>query len=599
MLKKFVKIFCYMGLFFYTSIVYGAVPNDYGVPSLQRTPFDTTNNYANWCNVFSDSATSTRTITTGIDSNNLPYYQYIQYGIDGLIWNHSDHCNINYRSSIYQTPPLASFMPDYTAGYNWYIISSHSFTNPYQSGDRVYSSPSATWYTWTGNVSFSPNGYVDVSPYDNDNIYTKTKTLSYSGISYDISKIEGQSLATTTGGIAINNSGVPANIEFNDSSGTSEYRIYAVIYTDTDLYSEIVTPSDIFTYLQNINFYAPTNIWTSSSTSYLNNDCPTCTRIIETNPYNNEVVSSGEPSFPYVVDYYISEDDFDDASIAYIRYPYISVTVSNGSVNETQFVEILSSGNHEYVPTFSNVTANGTYQVTIELKTKFYSNFLENLSGTIIPSNKSYINDVRAFYVGTTTRSSANGDYYVVGSSGGLIYSAYSGITCSMNLLGVLNADWWTCAMEYIVATLVPNNETSKTYMMEKLDTLLYLPPWGYVTYVNSLFGMTDTQTLPFIAISFPEGSPLRGSTLNLDLTSNLQNTTSFLSSSTPETMTDDTLTTFLYYWEMMWYVMFGWWFISEMFNSFGSSPIRTSFEDRKRYKKQQRIDSYKQNNNQ
>jgi len=472
-----------MFFFVLTPFSSASVPTDYGNVTIQRTPLDSTGNYSNWC-PHVDPITSTAFKKDPLyDSNGIPYIEF--RSTDNFYWDHEGNCDATDQSSIFQTPPLQSFMPDVSQGYNFYII----HTDMYDVGTTTFYD-SMQWYTWDGTSVICK---FDCTPsQDTDSI---TKELSYLGTSYRITKTtKAFGLATSTNSlVSTQNSGVIAEFEFdNQSAGYATSTIYAIIYSSTDLYNEIVTPLDLVTYLSDLNGITAPSSYNPSTYNL------TAIRNIYT-PYNGMNISLGSATGTLIRFYY----DYINADNTYYT---AAVELSNLTTGLT------------YVPFTSDFTTSGlgvfNEQITLPAGNYRWRAALYSLSSSTIYSS------YRDFSLyGTTTTwygsysQTATSTYWNVSdqlfgtsspgfgtSSVNLYFPSFGSATCGVNMSCAIPL----CLSYPNICERFPFSYAADFYsIMRDFNSILQSgEPLGTLSYVID-FG-TATHSVTFIDFDNP-----------------------------------------------------------------------------------------------
>lgn len=109
-------------------------------------------------------------------------------------------------------------------------------------------------------------------------------------------------------------------------------------------------------------------------------------------------------------------------------------------------------------------------------------------------------------------------------------------------------------------------------------DMVLSAQPWGYGYRVAQIFfdDSVASSTLPSIAVSVPSGLPMGGRTIDFTPYDSIESALTKIDTTEVETITGSPLDKFLYYWNLMWYIMFGLWLVREIYQAFGDGD----FED-------------------
>jgi len=221
--------------------------------------------------------------------------------------------------------------------YSFYFITSYDID--FKSSLSTTTSPVGV--EWISSTNYSDHDISDTE-FDigtGENALYIGKRFSYQDVIYTLHKSTKNGLPTSTpSGYSTFNSGLPAEIDLVDGGWNYDEGFYAIIYTDTDLYSEIVTPLDLVTYLFALNGQSYGGGVTNPTTVATN----TITRI--NSPTYAQTFSLGAATTTTVsIDY--------DYTISDLTYAYAYFELYNLSTNfsyVTPIQNILSSGSNNY-----------------------------------------------------------------------------------------------------------------------------------------------------------------------------------------------------------------------------------------------------------
>jgi len=279
--------------------------------------------------------------------------------------------------------------------------------------------------------------------------------------------------------------------------------------------------------------------------------CETCTRIISTEPGGNTAYSSSTELLS-VTEYYVNSQD--QANIlGETLIEYTLTRLSDQSV-ETYTTPVTSFDTHYYVGNLLQlVTEEGSYGVTIRI----YNDYPLGFDFDIAPYYYT------SFYVGERTVFASTSAGQEIQERLGIIESTYGQINCEIDF--PVNQDDFLCIAQYILATFIPTSDIFASEIKSLLKTIIYLPPWGYGTMVYTTLLNPATTTVPTLSLSFLEGTPGENITMTLNVTEGItmfNNTLNASSTSYAGTYGEQ----LLYYWNWLWYILFGIWIIREVF---------------------------------
>lgn len=514
-----------IALLFIPQFSFASVPTDYGNTGIQRTAYETSGNYANWCTTASSTANGFP-LSVSVVSDANGYYGYHYVMDDGtttknlgnlyMAFDHDDDCETH--PANFQDPPDTSWIDanlSTTTSFWWFITDTRI---NYSGGDEH----SYIDHTGTSNR----NSSFGVSTMDN---------FTINGESYYLSKLTGIDYSDAT-----YNTLLPQQFDF---AGTfDEVTVYATIYTSADL-SVMVTLNDMQTYLENLFYASQNNLAssTASSTVDYSGQCPTCTRVVSTDPAPLEVLPSILASLDYNVEFYTSEEDYCSNLIC---QSYITVSIANvlSNIREYRSADISSSGYQSFTPNFTNTTATGTYSVSIEIQRDYP-----------LGIDTTQLLDYRSFSIGAATPTSTIREWQAINNPQG-------------------SPDTW---VEEFNSGYGSSPLADK--MKEYATTFLMLPPWGYVSQMYVTLYNPATSSLPSIHVAFPVGLPGAGHTLTLSPQEGLSTALANIEAIDVSTIDGSPMDQFLYYWEILWYIIFGFWLVREVTKSFSFSIDSTS----------------------
>jgi len=313
-------------------------------------------------------------------------------------------------------------------------------------------------------------------------------------------------------------------------------------------------------------------ITTSSVSTSTGSGSATESRIISTWPYNDGTIYSVGQLTYASTSFYVNSDDvcsvLCSTKFEYI-YQYINSdgSLANSYTYTSPALQTFDTITYGVVP-LNNVTDQGTYTVGIRIYNDRPLGFLDF---DITPSFTT------SFIVGTRTVP----DLSLIDRNESIIEQAFAGITFefSFPFLSVADA---TCLAQYLLAIFVPSKEVLMPELTKTMNAFMYAAPWGYVTWLNtSLLNPATTATSSTQLTFAPQnGMPGYGASLTLDVADGVslfETTLSGTSTSFAGTYFEQ----FSYYWNLIWYLAFGFWLLWNLLGLVGPDITNRPLYDR------------------
>jgi len=312
----------------------------------------------------------------------------------------------------------------------------------------------------------------------------------------------------------------------------------------------------------------------NNGTSTVYADCPTCTRIISTTPTNGSFFATST-SKVITTTHYINPDDWDpdyEYKVTYYYYPrktYAFVDIIGSALApfaQTNETIITGSGTGTTAFLATKLDVIGIYDYEVKLtrsKTGFFAPFTALFSS----SNYQYERESGYYTAGTTTDYENLKNAMNLGDS---IVDRLAGCTPFDFTNLELNAS--STFMGCVGALFVPTRQDLENVGNVLRQGMLEKVPFGYATRIYDLLLSSSTViAVPSITISFPDILPISdGTTLVLEVPNNVNDSVTMLDTVTTPTMTGSPYSNFMYYWTMLWWLMFAFWVLGEVFGTIG-----------------------------
>ena len=327
------------------------------------------------------------------------------------------------------------------------------------------------------------------------------------------------------------------SLMYSDYATTSNQRGFRGQDYDADGVLQVSTNYDSWIYYQ-IN---SSTVGTSTSNYDDYFDCDTCTRIISHEPYTDEVLASTTSGYMVSADVYVNADDLGLGNDGYIQF-WLSPPLSD-EVHKSSPIPIESLDTTEtylYYYNSSYISATGTYTMSIH----------------VVDEGFYWDNDIRntyfSFALGTENTATETQAYYETSRANDFETENYiEGIIEEPGKLALLIDDVFS--------------------------DFIHLPPFGYVViFVETMQNGTSTA-LDDLTMGFASSSPLAGTTISLDIAGGFEQAIQTIRDEGVNGENGDSFDTFMYYWELMFYIAFAFWLVKEllglsMVGSFGYS---------------------------
>jgi len=258
-------------------------------------------------------------------------------------------------------------------------------------------------------------------------------------------------------------------------------------------------------------------------------ECDTCTRIISHDPYTDEVLASTTSGYMVSADVYVNADDLGLGNDGYIQF-WLSPPLSD-EVHKSSPIPIESLDTTEtylYYYNSSYISATGTYTMSIH----------------VVDEGFYWDNDIRntyfSFALGTENTATETQAYYETSRANDFETENYiEGIIEEPGKLALLIDDVFA--------------------------DFIHLPPFGYVVIFIETMQNGTTTAFDNLEMGFATSSPLHGTTINLDLAGGFETAIQNIRDDGVNSEHGDSFDTFMYYWELMFYMGFAVWLIKEL----------------------------------
>jgi len=287
--------------------------------------------------------------------------------------------------------------------------------------------------------------------------------------------------------------------------------------------------------------------------------CSTCTRVISTDPSTGEYVATTTTGYMVSADYFVanglqtgsSENDF-CSGLSFLRVCTTKIQINVKRADSTQvyiYAEEVPDDGQQYIQHFfSEINSAGTYWLEIRI----YNEFIGN---NYLPS-EDVLYYISKFYIGTPTSQAA------------------------------LDSFWGTTELternEFIEEGSIDPGDLTSPGLIPRLfsktfDDFVHLPPWGYAVVFNDTLQNGTSTALGTLTMSFPTSSVAHGKTLELPLTTGFSGAITQINANGVTTSHGNQFETFLYYWNMIWYIMFAIWIAREVMGAFSNVDLSSN----------------------
>jgi len=314
---------------------------------------------------------------------------------------------------------------------------------------------------------------------------------------------------------------------------------------------------------------ASTTVTLLSTTSTTTTECPTCTRIIDSNPGQGDTLATTSANKVMHITYYLNSDDY-EAGKTYLKVTVLELNESScllfdnflcSERNEVIYSALpIVSGEHSTYLNLTNLTATGTYEVWISA---YQQHFFTQKQVPVNSGNHFY------FSVGTTTARIGTQPMPVFADGVSVYSKIYGHIDCNLDWTNVSSS--MECLWDYVWSTFVPNQQNLADLYQNQSTALMSIEPWGSAIRIVDVL-MNDEIATGTVAISHTFNLAGQTQTINLDAGQGLEDAITMIRGETVSTIDGDPFDKFLTYWELLWYIMFGLWLIKTLFGEFGVS---------------------------
>jgi len=282
---------------------------------------------------------------------------------------------------------------------------------------------------------------------------------------------------------------------------------------------------------------------TSSSSSYSNGICSTCTRIIS-NSLDGETFASTSTSRVVTLEYYLSSSDASS---------YQKVVIDFSTMHYLYNPSVNNAYQNYFYRTIKDITASTTFEQDTEEST-FFGTGIDEIEGTyamyghilgITITEAPWWKPWDDFYYSTTTLASLGSKYFV----------GVATTNTEIEEQRRIDAE--------IIAAQSEDDSLWERLTGEAVFTLTHTPPIGYATRIIEIFNATSTGTTSTMALtlSFPDELPAPdGVTVDLNVGTALQNALNDI-----DLIDETTFDTFMTYWRLLWYGILVFWIVKQI----------------------------------
>jgi len=294
----------------------------------------------------------------------------------------------------------------------------------------------------------------------------------------------------------------------------------------------------------------------SNDSSTQTSVCDTCTRVISTDPSMGEYVATTTTGYMVNATYFVangvqtgsSENDF-CSGLSFLRVCTTKIQINVKRADSAEvwvYAEEVPDNGQQYIQHFfSEINSAGTYWLEIRIYNQF-------IGDHYLPSEE-VLYYVSKFYIGTPTTQAALDSFW-----------GTTDITARNELIEEGSIDPGDLTSPGLIPRLF-----TKTY-----DDFVHLPPWGYAVVFNDTLQNGTSTALGTLTMSFPTSSVAHGKTLDLNLTDGFSGAIDQINANGVTTSHGNQFETFLYYWNLLWYIMFAIWIAREVMGSFSNVDL-------------------------
>lgn len=298
-----------------------------------------------------------------------------------------------------------------------------------------------------------------------------------------------------------------------------------------------------------------------------NVDEVTFTRIITVDPSDGEVLATSSPTNIGATGF-ISDDDFVDGMVFRQNLFLSNAPIGGGFIvgpadalfqlqqNQTFEYEIDSSGLFDFSTT-TQFTQIGQYNLKSEIVIPVFSIFGFSFGQNTIVSTSTI------FLVATSSQGDLINDNFVGAVND---FTEQIALSCEINFSSLFSLSNLTDCVKAIV--YFSGSEISDG-LNNTVQVFIHKAPWGYATRVYEIITASSTpETLPSLSISMPAGLPVSG-TLDLTPWDDISSAFTQIDEAEVETIEGSPLDKFLFYWNTLWYIVFGLWLLKTLHSAF------------------------------
>lgn len=293
------------------------------------------------------------------------------------------------------------------------------------------------------------------------------------------------------------------------------------------------------------------------------------TRIIEVLPATNQVVSTSTFATTSVTGFIGSEVELP------IKVSYVIQNNNSwwnlflGNEYSTSTV-ITSYGQFTWQSTLDYNLTEGSYSSSVK-----YENSCIDIPFVGLSCFGILTNDLGQLYSTTT--------YWTAGTStafGADVNNAFNSLDQALNITasGTTTPFFDSCAPfsgqfnagQCIAGLFIPDRAQISSLITNARNLVLTKAPWGYGTRVYDIFFASSTpENLPSTSIDIPTGLPMAGATIDFNIFTETPIAIQKIASTTVETIDGSPWEKFLFYWNLMWYIVFGFYILKRIYGVF------------------------------
>jgi len=367
-----------------------------------------------------------------------------------------------------------------------------------------------------------------------------------------------------------------SNQRDENTLSNSTYTLVTFLFSGSECYIDNPSDTDIdlFTYTSFTNTLQGGGNATSSSyfrriqsdgNTYTTSDCETCTRIISTEPGGGETIPLSDSLIVYA-DVYVNSEDTCGSFLTYVgwsckTYVEFQVTPVMTQTDLFSYQEVVDLDTTETLAFDASSilqSASSTYYMSVTIVNKTTTWGLLQPLNELTGASSQRISEtltVRFSMGDFTPQEDVDAYNAALGES---LYDRQNMIDSNSDIFGdaanpgIFVSEWGAWAQQF-----------------------LYLPPYGYVTYFNSVLQNATSSELGDMSLTFQEGTPGGGLTFTLPLNDVASSSIALLNANGGTGEHGNVYDTFIFYWESLWKIIFALWVIYQITGlmNFTSSP--------------------------